>query len=85
MNQLIARGYWGKDDQGKRWREITYRTAQFIQRLAYVEELGVAYTHIHAAYRYDKEVEKTMLKLLAGPTLSVRPSAIEHQRSQAFA
>jgi DNA-binding SARP family transcriptional activator len=60
MNQLIAMGYWGKDDRGKRWREITYRTAQFIQRLAYVEELGVAYTHIHVAYRYDKDVEKAI-------------------------
>jgi DNA-binding SARP family transcriptional activator len=64
MNQLIAAGYRAKGGW-ERWEEITYRTAQFIQRLPYVEELGPAYMHIVWAYREDKDVEEAMKWLRA--------------------
>ena len=57
MNQTIAIGHLVEGNWEK-FREFTYRTAQFIQRLPYSEELRPAYDHIVVAYRDDKNVEE---------------------------
>jgi len=59
MNQHVALGHWHKRDM-ERYRELTYRTAQFIQRLPYAEELRPAYVQIAVAYKDDKDVEEAM-------------------------
>ena len=60
MNQTIAIGHLTKGNR-KGFREFTYRTAQFIQRLPYSEELRPAYVHIAAASHWlDKNVREAM-------------------------
>jgi class 3 adenylate cyclase/tetratricopeptide (TPR) repeat protein len=56
MNQTIAMGYVRKGD-GERSRRFTFRTAQFIERLPYDEELRPAYVHIVVARRDIGDVE----------------------------
>jgi predicted ATPase/DNA-binding SARP family transcriptional activator len=57
MNQTIAAGYnLGQDFA--RFRQFTYRTAQFIQRLPYTEELRPAYHHIVEAFLSDNDLEQ---------------------------
>ena len=56
MNQTIAVGCAEKGNREK-FLEFTYRTAQFIQRLPYSQELRPAYDHIVTAYAFfDKNV-----------------------------
>ncbi len=56
MNQTIAVGCAEKGNREK-FLEFTYRTAQFIQRLPYSQELRPAYDHIVMAYAFfDKNV-----------------------------
>jgi predicted ATPase/DNA-binding SARP family transcriptional activator len=64
MNQTIAMGHWGRGNE-ERQREFTHRTADFIQRLSYAEELGPAYLHISATYRDGKDAEEAMKWLQA--------------------
>jgi tetratricopeptide (TPR) repeat protein len=59
MNQMIAGGLFEKGNL-KRYQEIIYRTAGFIQRLPYSRELRPAYVHIVALYLYDKDVEEAI-------------------------
>jgi tetratricopeptide (TPR) repeat protein len=59
MNQDIAIGFFGKRNL-ETFQEFSYRTAQFIQRLPYTEELISAYVHIIYAYRNDKNIEEAM-------------------------
>ncbi len=60
MNQTMAAGHSLKGDR-ERSREITFRTAGFIERLPYSKELRPAFVHIVAAYgsqRDEDEAEK---------------------------
>jgi hypothetical protein len=57
MNDAIAAAHLNKGNI-EEWREFTYRTAQFIQRLPYVEELRPAYCHIHLVCSWHKDVEE---------------------------
>jgi tetratricopeptide (TPR) repeat protein len=59
MNQTIAMGYSEKGDMAK-FREFTFRTAQFIRRLPYSEELGPLFLHIVFAYREEKNAKEAM-------------------------
>jgi tetratricopeptide (TPR) repeat protein len=59
MNQTIAGGLIGKENLAK-CHEFTYRTAGFIRRLPYSEELRPAYIQIHSVYRENKDIEKAM-------------------------
>ncbi len=80
MNQTIAAGTGANEE---RFREFTYRTAQFIQRLPYVEELRPAYSHIVLAYSNDRDIEEAMkwLQILeekAAPHHDLRASVEVH-------
>jgi len=57
MNDVTAAAHLNKGNV-EQWREFTYRTAQFIQRLPYVEELRPAYCHIHLVCSWHKDVEE---------------------------
>jgi tetratricopeptide (TPR) repeat protein len=59
MNQNMAMGHWARGNW-ERHRELTYRTARFIQRLPYSEELRPAHSHIVITYLGDKDVEEAM-------------------------
>jgi class 3 adenylate cyclase/tetratricopeptide (TPR) repeat protein len=60
MNEVMASGHFSKGN-AERCRECTYRTAQFIRRLPYVEELRPAYLHIAVVQTYvDKNPTKAM-------------------------
>lgn len=41
-----------------KFREFTYRTAQFIDRLPYLEELNPTYDDLICAYAQDKNVKE---------------------------
>jgi predicted ATPase/class 3 adenylate cyclase len=59
INQTIAVGY----DDSENWlkcHEITYRTAAFLQRLPYSEELRPAYVHAWVVNRVDKNLERAL-------------------------
>jgi tetratricopeptide (TPR) repeat protein len=51
MNEVMASGYFGRGD-AERCRACTDRTAQFIDRVPYVEELRPAYLHIAVVETY---------------------------------
>jgi len=59
MNQTIAVAFlveWNVE----KFKEYTYRTAQFIQSLPYSPELRTAYDHIIIAHREDKNIDEAM-------------------------
>ncbi|MFQ5796529.1 MAG: AAA family ATPase, partial [Candidatus Bipolaricaulia bacterium] len=64
MNQTIATVHGIKKNMEK-FREFTYRTAQFIQQLPYSAELRPAYIHIFGVYALDKNIEEAMKWLQA--------------------
>ena len=59
MNQMVAVGHMLEGSRG-RYREITRRTAAFIDRLPYVTELQPAYEHVIGVLLGDKEVERAV-------------------------
>ncbi len=60
MNEVMASGHFSKGNI-ERCRECTSRTAQFIRRLPYVEELRPAYLHIAVVQTYvDKNPTEAM-------------------------
>jgi tetratricopeptide (TPR) repeat protein/regulation of enolase protein 1 (concanavalin A-like superfamily) len=56
MNQLVAFGYYFVEDDKAKWRTFTLRTASFIRRLTYVEELRPAYVHIYLVHRFYRNL-----------------------------
>jgi tetratricopeptide (TPR) repeat protein/regulation of enolase protein 1 (concanavalin A-like superfamily) len=60
MNGHIAVAHSFSMGDIARSKEFVYRTAQFIQRLPYVEELRPAYVHIQEAYQHDKNVKEAL-------------------------
>jgi class 3 adenylate cyclase/predicted ATPase len=64
MNQEIAIARFEQGDR-ETFREYTYRTAQFLRKLPYVQELRPAYNHVSKALRADKRVEEAIEWLLA--------------------
>jgi tetratricopeptide (TPR) repeat protein len=81
-NQHIAAGHLYKGNI-ERFRELTDRTAQFIQRLPYVEELRPAYNHLISLCRLDKDAEGAMkwirvLEEKATPSHDLRALAEAH-------
>jgi tetratricopeptide (TPR) repeat protein len=59
MNQTIAIAFLVEGNDEK-FREYTYRTAQFIQNLPYSPELRPAYDHIIIAHREEKNIDEAM-------------------------
>src|SRR5207302_6648245 len=59
MNSQVAIASGSKGD-GQKWREFTYRNAQFLERLPYSEELRAAYDHVFVVYRDEKNIEEAM-------------------------
>lgn len=59
MNQEIAIGHFERGNLA-RFREYTYRTAQFLSDLPYTQELRPAYNHVSKAYRSEKRVGQAM-------------------------
>ncbi len=54
LTQVLAWGYFVQDQNGDRCYDLTLgTTAQFLQRLPYIEELYAAYAHVIAAYLSD--------------------------------
>jgi predicted ATPase len=59
MNQTIAIAFF-VEGNGEKFREYTYKTAQFIQNLPYSPELRPAYAHIIIAHRGEKNIDEAM-------------------------
>ncbi|MBI1926342.1 AAA family ATPase [Candidatus Poribacteria bacterium] len=58
LNTLMARIY-GRKDEREKVREIIHRTAQFLERLPYSEELGLVYRMVFYGYAIrEKNVEE---------------------------
>jgi class 3 adenylate cyclase/tetratricopeptide (TPR) repeat protein/regulation of enolase protein 1 (concanavalin A-like superfamily) len=72
MNHLIAVPYAMKKGDEQRYREYGYRTAQFILRLPYAEELRPAYSCIAEAYWAGKNVEEALRWRQAFEDLAMR-------------
>jgi tetratricopeptide (TPR) repeat protein len=68
MNQEIAVGHRASGDAAQ-FAEFTLRTAQFLERLPYSEELRPAYDHVVSMYLYDrKDIDeaKRWLEIMEG-------------------
>jgi tetratricopeptide (TPR) repeat protein len=59
MNQVISTGHRFEGNLERSY-EFTFRTAQFVRRLPYSEELRAPYSHIIYAYGWKKNVEEVM-------------------------
>ena len=59
MNQTLALGYEDSEEWEK-YHQITYRTAAFLKRLPYSQELRAPYVHVQGICRADKNVEQAL-------------------------
>ena len=71
MNQLVAIGSSQLGDHNK-FIDFTLRTAGFIQRLPYSEELRAAYVHIISLYAYTLKDINEFPTLVEGPIFKSR-------------
>jgi tetratricopeptide (TPR) repeat protein len=73
MNHQAARGYLNKGNRVK-FQELAHRTAQFLRRLPYSEELRPVYSHMWFACREERNVEEGLkwLQLLEEKATSYR-------------